>query len=219
MRKINLLVSLFTLAIFKLSAQTVLNEGFESGISSPLISVVSAGTFQSGPGVIPNSNFGSAQAFTFGKSTCSSSCFNNYMTTLIITFPSPTFVAEISWKEMEIGGNWGSQGQLLLDDIPYAPNTLGALPINSGTPDASPRLQSFSINQTLSSIKLTVVDITSASEIVLDDLQIKYTLTPKITGFEYWFNNDFANKTTTAVTSTQQLMINQTISTMVLQKE
>jgi len=213
MKKIYILLITFLFIVFEINSQTIINEGFESGILNPAISFQSTGSFSSSPGIINNTNFGSAQAFTFGKSTCSSNCFNNYMTTLIITFPSPTFVAEISWKEMEIGGNWGSQGQLLLDDIPYALNTLGALPINSGTPDASPRLQSFSINQTLSSIKLTVVDITSASEILLDDLQIKYTLTPKIAGFEYWFNDDFANKTTTAVTSTQQLMINQTIPT------
>lgn len=36
---------------------------------------------------------------------------------------------------------------------------------------------------------------------------------PNIVGYEYWFNNDFANKTTTIVTSTQQLLINQTVPT------
>lgn len=34
-----------------------------------------------------------------------------------------------------------------------------------------------------------------------------------INGYEYWFNNDFANKTTTAVTPSQQLLINQQVST------
>lgn len=34
-----------------------------------------------------------------------------------------------------------------------------------------------------------------------------------IVGYEYWFNDDFANKTTTMVNSSQQLMINTTIST------
>jgi PKD repeat protein len=34
-----------------------------------------------------------------------------------------------------------------------------------------------------------------------------------IVGYEYWFNNDFANKTITMVTSTQQLLINQTVPT------
>jgi len=36
---------------------------------------------------------------------------------------------------------------------------------------------------------------------------------PAIKGYEYWFNDDFANKTTISVTSAQQLLINQTIST------
>ncbi len=34
-----------------------------------------------------------------------------------------------------------------------------------------------------------------------------------IDGYEYWFNNDFANKTTTSVTPTQHLLINQNILT------
>lgn len=34
-----------------------------------------------------------------------------------------------------------------------------------------------------------------------------------IAGYEYWFNDNFAGKTTTSVTSTPQLLINQTIST------
>jgi PKD repeat protein len=34
-----------------------------------------------------------------------------------------------------------------------------------------------------------------------------------IEGYEYWFNDDFANKTTTSIASTQQLLINQTIPT------
>ena len=34
----------------------------------------------------------------------------------------------------------------------------------------------------------------------------------KIEGYEYWFNNDFANKTTTNVAPTQQLLVNQSVS-------
>lgn len=213
MKKIYILLITFLFIVFEINSQTIINEGFESGILNPAISFQSTGSFSSSPGIINNTNFGSTKVFSFGKSTCGSSCFDNYKTTLIVTFPSPTLVDSIKWKEMEIGGNWGSQGQILLDDVVYSGATLGAMPVNSGVPDATPQLKNISINQTVTTIKFVVNDITKASEIIMDDLQIKYTSIPKITGYEYWFNNDFANKTTTNVVSAQQLLINQTIPT------
>lgn len=203
----------FSFISIGINAQVTINEGFESEMLSPSISFQSTGSFSSSPGIINNTNFGSTKAFSFGKSICSSSCFDNYKTTLIITFTSPTLVNSINWKEMEIGGNWGSQGQILLDDVVYSGATLGAMPVNSGVPDATPQLKNISINQTVTTIKFVVNDITNASEIILDDLLIEYNLIPKIVGYEYWFNNDYANKTTTNVVSAQQLLINQTIPT------
>ena len=213
MKKIFIILSLFLSVVFKLNAQITLNEGFESGVLNPMITFQTTGSFYSSPGITDNVNFGSTKVFSFGSSTCSSNCFDNYKTTLTVTFPSPTFVDSVMWKEMEIFGNWGSQGQVFLDDIALGSVTIGAQPINSTVPDATPQLKKISINQTVTTIKFVVTDITNSSEIILDDLQIKYKITPRITGYEYWFNDNFANKTTTAVTSTQQLMINQTIST------
>lgn len=214
MNKLNILLIVFTFACFKLSAQTTLSEGFESGSFQPFMSFQFVGTFSSNPGIVNSTGFGSNKVFSFGKSTCWASCFNNYMTTLIITFPTPTFVADISWKEMEIGGNLGSQGQVFLDDVVFGGASLGAQPVNSGVADATHRLQSFSVNQTVTTIKFRVNDITSASEILLDDLKITYTLTPKIAGYEYWFNDNFTNKTNISVAQSQQLSINQHIPTM-----
>lgn len=213
MKKIYILLIIFSSIIIALNAQTIIHDGFESGSFDPLVSFQTVGSYNSAPGIVENTNFGSTRAFSFGRSSCSSSCFDSYKTTLIITFPTPTFVDSIKWKEMEIPGNWGSQGQVFLDDVVFAGATLGAMPVNSGVPDASPQLKNLSVNQTVTTIKFVVNDITNASEIILDDLQIKYTSIPKIVGYEYWFNNDYANKTSTMVTSTQQLMINQTIPT------
>jgi PKD repeat protein len=213
MKKKYILLITFLFIVFEINSQTIINEGFESGILNPAISFQSTGSFSSSPGIINNTNFESTKVFSFGKSTCGSSCFDNYKTTLIVTFPSPTLVDSIKWKEMEIDGNWGSQGKVLLDDVVFGGATLGAMPVNSTVPNSTPQLKAISINQMVTTIKFMVNDITNASEIIMDDLQIKYTLTPKIVGYEYWFNDDFANKTTTAVTSTQQLMINQTIPT------
>lgn len=213
MKKIYILLITFLFIVFEINSQTIINEGFESGILNPAISFQSTGSFSSSPGIINNTNFGSTKVFSFGKSTCGSSCFDNYKTTLIVTFPSPTLVDSIKWKEMEIDGNWGSQGQVLLDDVVFGGATLGAMPVNSTVPNSTPQLKAISINQMVTTIKFMVNDISNASEIIMDDLQIKYTSIPKIVGYEYWFNNDYANKTTTMVTSTQQLMINQTIPT------
>lgn len=213
MKKVFIILSLFLSIAFNLNAQIIMDEGFESGVLDPLMSFQTAGTFVSPPGIKDNANFGSTKVFGFGRSNCGSSCFDSYQTTLIITFPSPTFVDSIIWKEMEIGGNWGSQGQVLLDDVVFSGVGLGAQPVNSNTPDASPRIQKIKINQTLTTIKFVVTDITSSSEIIIDDLQIKGIMTSYITGYEYWFNNDFANKTTQMVPLTQQLMINKTVST------
>lgn len=213
MKKIYILLIAFSCIAIELNAQIVLNEGFESGALSPFISFVSTGTFSVSPGIINNTDFGSTKAFSFGKSTCGSSCFDVFKTTLIVTFPEPTFIESISWKEMEIDGNWGSQGQVFLDDIVFGGAALGAMPVNSGVPNSTPQFKDISINQMVTTIKFAVNDITSASQIIIDDLQINYTLIHRIVGYEYWFNNDFANKTTTLVTSTQQLTINKTVPT------
>jgi len=213
MKKIFILLIIFSSIILELSAQTIINEGFESGSFNPLVSFQTVGSFNSAPGIINNTNFGSTRAFSFGRSSCGSSCFDNYITTLIITFPAPTFVDSIKWKDMEIAGNWGSQGQVFLDDVVFVGAMLGALPVNSGVPEASPQLKNFRVNQTVTTIKFVVNDITNASEIILDDLQIAYTTIPNIAGYEYWFNTDFANKTTTSVAQTGQLLINQLVPT------
>jgi len=213
MKKIYILLIVLAGFIFELNAQTVINEGFESGTFNALISYQTVGTYTVPPGIINNTNFGSTKVFSFGKSTCGSSCFNNYKTTLTITFPTPTYVNSINWKEMEISGNWGSQGQVLLDNVAMGSADLGALPVNSTVPDATPRNKAYSINQTVTTIKLEVNDITNASEIIIDDLQVNYSVIPKIVGYEYWFNNDFANKTSTTISPVDQLNLNTNIPT------
>lgn len=211
MKKLFPLLTLLAVLLPDLNAQTILHEDFETGSVNPFITFHSAGTFNSPPGIKNNTSFGSNKVFGFGSSTCGSSCFFNFKATLIITFPNPTFVNSITWKEMEINGNWGSQGIVLLDDIILEGVTMGALPVNSGNPDASPRYRDFAINKIVTTIKLEVSDITNSSEIIIDDLQVKTT--QQIAGYEYWFNDNFANKIITTVASTQLLTISQTIPT------
>lgn len=212
MKKAYKFLVLLLFIIPELNAQIILNDDFESGTFNSLISFESEGSFTSAPGIKDNTSFESSKVFGFGKSTCGSSCFDNYKTTLIVTFPVPTYVESITWKEMEIGGNWGSQGVVLLDDVELSESSLGALPINSNSPDVTPRNITLSVNQTVSTIKLSVSDITSSSEIIIDDFTINST--PKIAGYEYWFNNDFDNKITSSVVPTKQFLISQNIPTI-----
>ena len=202
---------------FENQAQILISEDFESGGLNPLITYETVGSFTSQPGIKNNTNFGSTNVFSFGKSTCSASCFNNFKTTLIITFLNPTFVESINWSEMEIDNNWGSQGQLLLDDVVFSGVTLGAQPVNSGVPDNSARNQNHIINQTVTSIKFVVNDITNLSEIIIDNLQITGTPTQNlVVAYEYWFDNDYSNKITNTTPNLQQVDITTNIETNAL---
>jgi PKD repeat protein len=211
MKKRYYIIILLVFILPRLNAQIMLLEDFETGSLNSMITFQSVGTFNSSPGIKNDTNFGSTKVFGFGTSTCGSNCFANFQTTLIITFPNPAYVDSISWKEMEINGNWGSQGVVLINNIALPNAFLGALPVNSNIPDASPRHQTFAVKQIVTSIKFEVSDITNSSEIIIDDIQIK-TIS-QIAGYEYWFNDDFVNRMTTTVTSTDQLLINQTIPT------
>lgn len=154
------------------SQHILLSENFESDILNPMITVQTVGTFNSYPGIKSNTNFGSTKAFGFGLSTCPANCFSNYTSMLTITFPSPTFVDSIKWSEMELFGNWGSQGEIHLDGNVLSGSSMGALPVNSGIPDAFPRYQAYGINQTVTTIAFYMTDITNTSEVTIDDLEI-----------------------------------------------
>jgi hypothetical protein len=211
MKKIVTLLFVIIGILSKLNAQVEFYEDFESGTLNPHISYEVVGSFSSIPGIKDNASFGSTKVFGFGKSTCGSSCFDNYKTSFILTFPNPTYVDSIFWKEMEIDGNWGSQGQVFLDDVALSGVALGAMPVNSGVADASPRYRAIEINQVVTTIKLVVNDITNVSEIIIDDFKLKYR--SKINGYEYWFNNDYAGKILTPITPAEQLNLSLNIPT------
>ncbi len=169
---INLIICLMLISIKTQSQQILISEDFESGILNPLVTVQTVGSYNSAPGIKSNTNFGSTKAFGFGISTCPGSCFYNYTTSLLITFLTPTFVDSIKWSEMELYGNLGSWGPLYYDTTQVASLDFGAMPTNSGIADSIPRYQAYAINQTITTIKFYVIDITNLSEIVIDDLII-----------------------------------------------
>jgi hypothetical protein len=157
-------------------AEVFLHEDFEDGILDPRMNIETVGTFNQQPGINENEAFGSARAFGYGRSTCSASCFDGYATTIRIVFQEPAFIQSISFKEMELYGNWGSKGKIFLDDAPYSWGTynenedFGRQPTNDGYADTAYRSHTFSINRFLTVIELAVADITTASEIHIDDI-------------------------------------------------
>ena len=147
---------------------------FENGVLDPRAAVTTVGSIFYPPGIKPANNFGSTKAFGFGRSVCGANCFDSYATTLKIVLPAPTYVSAISFKEMELFGNWGSGGQVFLDGVVVSGGGVdfGRLPSNDLQADTSYRVHEFLVNRTGSNITLRVSDITSTSEIFIDDLVI-----------------------------------------------
>lgn len=156
------------------AATTIFTEGFEGAALDSRIRVETIGTFNASPGVVTTSIFGSAKAFSYGLSNCGASCFDAHMTKLIIDLGKATFISQISFKEMELLENWGSDGLIFIDGLAVGSgvHTFGRQPYNNRTPDTNFRNQIFDINTNARVIELRVTDITNRSYIALDDLSI-----------------------------------------------
>lgn len=156
------------------SASVLFTEDFEDGSLDSRISVSTVGGFNSQPGIKNLSNFGSTKAFGFGLSSCSVNCFSNYLTLFTIDFGSPTFVSTLSFNEMELYDNWGSNGEVYLDGVALSPahSDFGRLPYNDRRADATFRQHNFAIGTPVTRLELIVYDITRLSEIYIDDVVV-----------------------------------------------
>lgn len=177
MKKIVLLLisltSIFIIANHSVLAGEILSEDFEDGVLDNRVTINTVGSFSESPGIKNITNFGSTKAFGYGRSTCGASCFDNYYMSFVITFSEPTFVSDIYFKEMELYGNWGSKGHVIIDGVWLTqPESFdfGRTPSNDGIADTTYRDQTFQIYEVVTTIELRVRDITSSSEIFLDDL-------------------------------------------------
>jgi len=170
------LTSLLTLLSHQLYPQqrVILSEDFEDNQLDSLITIETIGAFNSPSGIKGRTEFGSEKAFGFGLSNCGANCFDNYITKMKITLPEPTYVSSISFKEMELFDNWGSDGALFIDGVPFTDGfrNFGRLPYNDRISDTSFRSQEFHIDTTATLIEIWVRDITNRSEIFIDDLLI-----------------------------------------------
>ncbi len=154
------------------------SENFESGQLAAGVTVSTVGTFNSPPGIQPLTNFGGSKAFGFGLSTCPENCFDGEVTTLTITLPAPTYISELSFEEMELFSNWGSEGLVHVDGVQLnqpdgsGDEDFGRVPVNDYTADTTFRTHQFVIDQVVTTVALSVVDITDLSEIYVDDITL-----------------------------------------------
>ncbi|MFH1700168.1 MAG: choice-of-anchor J domain-containing protein [Candidatus Zixiibacteriota bacterium] len=149
-------------------------EDFEDGVLDSRISIQTVGSFNYAPDIKDLTSFGSTKAYGYGRSTCNASCFYNYVTRLIITFPAPTYAHALTFKEMELYGNWGAKGMILIDGELFTPGDqhFGRLPHNDHTSDTSYRVPVFLIDKEVTTVEIQVYDITNRSEIFVDDITI-----------------------------------------------
>lgn len=151
---------------------TLLNENFNDNLLDSRIYISKTGEYISSPDIKTRSEFGGSYCFGFGKSNCSGNCFNDYKTDMIIRFKSKTYVSNISFKVMELDGDWGNGGFVYIDGEKVANTSLGSSPSNDSEPDKNYRLINIDVNHNISSINISVSDITNSSEIFIDDLVI-----------------------------------------------
>ena len=171
----------------------LLSENFDGETLDPRISFTHVGTFnnQHTPGVKDGLGVNGTKAFGFGVSTCGSSAFDNYMTTLTVDFGVPTYVQSVEFDEMEIYGDWGSQGRVrvdgaVVDGLTFTKPGSGGYG-NSQSPDTEFRHRSLELNRTLTTLSLQVHDITSSSEEIIDNLQILGAgITPRVVLWKNW---------------------------------
>jgi hypothetical protein len=153
-------------------SETIFTETFESGALNPAATIQSVGDFIEPPGIKDTGFFGSSKAFGFGKSTCNSGCWYGNTCTLRINLPEPCFIAVISFREAELGGNYGSTGYVKVDGQVVEDGEFQRLPWNDLTADAAFRTHGLLANRYGQTVELTVIDITGSSEMFIDDIAI-----------------------------------------------
>jgi len=146
-----------------------INENFEDNSLHYSISVLTQGSFEDDPNIKAITEFGSSYAFGFGRSTCAYNCFDAYRSSLIITFSEPTYIENISFKNMELYEDWGSDGSIFIDGVLFE---VFRAKTNTHNADTEYRTYSGSIKKTVSEIEVRVNDITDKSEMFIDDLTI-----------------------------------------------
>jgi hypothetical protein len=167
------------------NSQILLSADFENPVLHEWIKKTSTGTFINSPGVKNTTSLTPANVsifqsgngvYDFGLSTCDASCYNQYTSTLGLMLPDTEYITSISFKDFELGQNWGSKGEIKLDGKILEDFEFGKKPNNDKKTDTSCRQHSIFIGERISKIEFVVSDITKLSESLLDDLVIRYKI-------------------------------------------
>lgn len=155
-------------------ADPLLAEDFEDGSLDARVSLVTVGAFGVAPGLRATSLLGGDMAFGYGRSTCALSCFDAHVSGLVIDFGAPVHVSTLSFREMELFGNWGSGGAVFIDGVLFGTThyDFGRLPYNDFVADTTWRSHAIAIDRVATTVELRVRDITNQSEIYIDDLVV-----------------------------------------------
>jgi|GEM_PF-2408746 len=175
-------------------AQSIVPVIFETGfepVGPPIaIGISKTGNFIEQPDIKPNTHFGSAYAFGFGKSDCAADCWENNTATLRIELAGEVPIASISFDEAELGGNWGSTGYVYVDGHLVNDGVFERLPWNDGVADTSFRHRNLTVNLVGSVIEFKVIDITSTSEMFIDNIAVcRYGGTTDVFSRTYHFDD------------------------------
>jgi len=148
-------------------------DDFERATLGSCMTISRVGSFNSPPGIKATTLFGSSYAFGFGRSTCGASCFGGFTSRLSIPLSGPNFIRAIQFNEAELYDNWGSHGYILLDGVQIPNFEFSRSPSNNRRGDTAYRTRYLEVNRTVTNVAFYTYDITSASELFIDDLEIK----------------------------------------------
>lgn len=147
-------------------------EDFEDNALAPGISVVTTGAFGSNPGITKTDSLGGQKAFGFGESSCGTGCFHDYESSLFLDLPKEEILETLSFKAMELHGNWGSTAELSIDGEKWTGVDFSRLPANDLKADSSYRSYCFLLGYPVHRIEWKVWDISNASEVFVDDIAL-----------------------------------------------
>jgi hypothetical protein len=148
----------------------ILVEDFEDGLTGPDFSMITQGTFIVDPGIKGTVGLGGERAWGFGKSTCTGWCLRDFQSVLVIRLPEDRPLAFVSFKAMELDGNYGSSGVFTVNDEVWPGMDFSRLPTNDLTADTSFRSYWIRLDFPVHRIGWIVWDVANASEVFVDDI-------------------------------------------------
>ncbi|TAL66832.1 MAG: hypothetical protein EPN82_17070 [Bacteroidetes bacterium] len=158
-------------------------KSFPGGIAYQIIR--SNINYKSEPGIKLCSKFSSGYAFGFGKTYCEDNCYEDidkiqytehpYKTIFRIYFKDSTLITYVSFKWVEMNGNWGSGGMVYINGnkfgtAPY--QYIGIYPPSNMLKDETVRNYKLKVDEYAKYIDIVVLDISNVSEIFINNIVV-----------------------------------------------